>query len=178
MNLENTSQANQEKWSKLHDIYSRYKNTMYSVAYDISKNFYDAEDIVETSLMKLMDILDKIDPREIPTSRCKNLVITITKNTAIDLLRKTARESMTGEIIESRHSSKSAEDLHIEHENIRNILKGIEALDEIYRDVLRLKGLLRMSSKEAAQILNVNEFCVNTRYMRAKRLLAKELEKM
>ena len=45
-----------ENLSKFHRIYEKYKNTMYIVAYDISKNSHDAEDIVENSLIKVIYI--------------------------------------------------------------------------------------------------------------------------
>jgi|GEM_PF-4774948 len=74
-----------ENLSKFQRIYVKYKNTMYSVAYDILKNSHDAEDIVETSLIKVIDILNNIDDAEIGSSRCKNLMITITKNALFGL---------------------------------------------------------------------------------------------
>ena len=42
-----------EDKSKFARIYSLYKYTMYSVAYDISKCVEDAEDIVEESFIKV-----------------------------------------------------------------------------------------------------------------------------
>lgn len=73
-----------EDKSKFARIYSLYKYTMYSVAYDISKCVEDAEDIVEESFIKVIGILKKIDEADIERPRCKNLMITITKNTAIE----------------------------------------------------------------------------------------------
>lgn len=79
---------NEKDLSKFQRIYDQYKNMMYWVAYDITKNTHDAEDVVQLSLIKLIDILYRIEEEEIGRSRCKNLLITITKNTAIDHLRK------------------------------------------------------------------------------------------
>ena len=77
---------NEKDLSKFQRIYDQYKNMMYWVAYDITKNTHDAEDVVQLSLIKLIDILYRIEEEEIGRSRCKNLLITITKNTAIDHL--------------------------------------------------------------------------------------------
>ena len=45
---------------------------MYSVAFDITKNVHDVEDIVQLSFIHLIDILYKIDAEEIGMPRCKN----------------------------------------------------------------------------------------------------------
>lgn len=70
---------NEKDLSKFQRIYDQYKNMMYWVAYDITKNTHDAEDVVQLSLIKLIDILYRIEEEEIGRSRCKNLLITITK---------------------------------------------------------------------------------------------------
>ena len=49
-----------EDKSKFARIYSLYKYTMYSVAYDMSKCVEDAEDIVEESFIKVIGILRKL----------------------------------------------------------------------------------------------------------------------
>ena len=74
----------EEKRSKFERIYSEYRITMYSVAFDVTKNYHDAEDIVEEALVKVIGILNKIDPENIGTQKCKNLMITIAKNQAVD----------------------------------------------------------------------------------------------
>ena len=64
---------NEKDLSKFQRIYDQYKNMMYWVAYDITKNTHDAEDVVQLSLIKLIDILYRIEEEEIGRSRCKNL---------------------------------------------------------------------------------------------------------
>lgn len=167
---------NGDDLNKFHLIYEKYKNTMYSVAYDISQNSHDAEDIVQVSLVKLINILYRIDKEDVPNPRCKNLMITITKNTAIDHLRKSGHSPVPYENIEKLETSRSSEDLYIETEDYQNLIKCINELKDKYKDVLRLRVLLNLNSKETAQILNINEINVNTRFMRAKKLLASDLK--
>ena len=52
---------NEKDLSKFQRIYDQYKNMMYWVAYDITKNTHDAEDVVQLSLIKLIDILYRIE---------------------------------------------------------------------------------------------------------------------
>ncbi len=166
----------EENLSKFQKLYNQYKNTMYSVAYDISKNMQDAEDIVEEALIKVIGILYKIAENEINTTKCKNLMITITKNTAIDFIRKRERGPIPFECIDSYQENRNVEDLYIDTENYKELIECISQLNEKYRDVLRLKVLYELNSKEIASILNISEINVNMRFMRAKKLLKEKLK--
>ena len=159
--------------SKFEQIYSEYLHTMYSVAFNILNNVYDAEDVVEESLIKVIGILNKIDEADICRPRCKNLMITITKNTAIDFIKRADKKINYAETVQPL---KSAEDLYIETEDYQELIMLINDLDEKYRDVLRLRLLHHLSAKETGKILNITEFSVNTRFMRAKALLKEKLK--
>lgn len=165
---------NEKDLSKFQRIYDQYKNMMYWVAYDITKNTHDAEDVVQLSLIKLIDILYRIEEEEIGRSRCKNLLITITKNTAIDHLRKASHAPIPFETVEKPDTSRSAEDLYIETEDYKKLIQCIDKLDEKYTERL----LHHLSARETAKILNISEFNVNTRLLRAKRLLAELLREV
>lgn len=166
---------NEMNLSKFRRIYELYKNMMYLVAYDICKNSHDAEDVVENSLIKVIGVLDEIQDEEIARPRCKNLMITITKNTAIDFMRKDGRMPMPCMDVDECQTEKSAEDLYIEMENYEELIACIDELDENYRDVLRLRILHHLNAKETGDILNISEYNVNTRLMRARKLLADKL---
>lgn len=169
---------NEKDLSKFQQIYEQYQNMMYWVAYDITKNTHDAEDVVQISLIKLIDILYKIKEEEIGQPRCKNLLITITKNTAIDHLRKASHAPIPFETIEKPDTGRSAEELYIETEDYKKLIQCIDKLDDKYTEVLRLRLLHHLSAREAAKILNISEFNVNTRLLRAKRLLAELLREV
>ena len=143
---------NEKDLSKFQRIYDQYKNMMYWVAYDITKNTHDAEDVVQLSLIKLIDILYRIEEEEIGRSRCKNLLITITKNTAIDHLRKASHAPIPFETVEKPDTSRSAEDLYIETEDYKKLIQCIDKLDEKYTEVLRLRLLHHLSARETANI--------------------------
>ena len=162
---------NEKDLSKFQRIYDQYKNMMYWVAYDITKNTHDAEDVVQLSLIKLIDILYRIEEEEIGRSRCKNLLI-------IDHLRKASHAPIPFETVEKPDTSRSAEDLYIETEDYKKLIQCIDKLDEKYTEVLRLRLLHHLSARETAKILNISEFNVNTRLLRAKRLLAELLREV
>uniref|UniRef100_UPI0025A63E5C RNA polymerase sigma factor n=4 Tax=Lachnospirales TaxID=3085636 RepID=UPI0025A63E5C len=70
----------------------------------------------------------------------------------------------------------SIEDLYIEMEDYQKVISCIDEMDDKYRDVLRLKILHHLNSKETGKILNISEYNVNVRFMRAKAILARKLE--
>lgn len=166
----------EEDLSKFRHIYERYKNMMYQVAFNVAKNQHDAEDIVQLSLIKLIDILYRIDESEVETPRCKNLLITITKNTAIDHIRKANHAPIPYETVEKTEAGRSTEDLYIETEDYKTVIQLINELDDKYKEILRLRILHHLTSKETAQILNITEYNVNTRLSRAKKVLAEKLK--
>lgn len=166
---------NQEDMSKFLRLYEKYKRMMYSVAYDISKNTHDAEDIVENSLIKVIEILHSIDAGDIDKSRGKNLMITITKNTAIDHTRKNENKVIPCDYMEQLQNGKSAEELYIDMENYQEVIAYLDKLEEKYRDVLRLRILHGLNAKETGKLLGITEYNVNTRFMRAKAMLAQRL---
>lgn len=166
----------EENLSKFQRLYEKYKNTMYSVAYDILKNTHDAEDAVEISLIKVIHMLDRIHSDDIDKPKGKNLMITVTKNASIDYLRKRENSPIPCEYIEDKHGEKNLEELYIEAEDYQDVIRCIDEMDDKYRDVLRLRVLYHLSSKEVGKVLNITEYTVNVRFMRAKAILSKKLE--
>lgn len=167
---------NPENLSKFQRIYKRYHNMMYLVAYDILKNVHDAEDTVEISLIKVIEILNKINADDIDKPRGKNLMITITKNSALDHKKKFESKIIPQEYVENYRVDKSAEEIYVNMENYQELMECINELDDKYKDVFRLKVIYELSSKEIGNLLNITEQNVNMRYMRAKTMLKQKLE--
>lgn len=165
-----------ENYCKFQRIYNRYRNTMYCVAYDILKNVHDAEDVVEVSLIKVIGIINKIDEEDIDKPRGKNLMITISKNTALDHKKKFENKIIPEEDIELHRTDKSAEDIYVDMENYQELMKCINELDDKYKDVFRLRVIYELNSKEISNLLNISEQNVNIRFMRAKAKLRQKLE--
>lgn len=91
-------------------------------------------------------------------------------------MRKSENGPVPCEYIEDHQTDKSIEDLYIEMEDYQKVISCIDEMDDKYRDVLRLKILHHLNSKETGKILNISEYNVNVRFMRAKAILARKLE--
>lgn len=163
--------------TKTERIYHCYRNTMYSVALNISGNEYDAEDIVEEALIKIMKYSHRIDVEDIGGIRCKNLIITITKHTAYDWNKKFKKEIVLEESqIVQENLFKDTQEIFFEMEDYRNLIQCMDQLKEQYRDVLRLRILHGFSARETGEIMGLDEAHVNVYLMRAKKELQKILK--
>lgn len=166
----------EEERTKCEQIYLAYKNTMYRVAFAITKNHHDSQDVVAESMMKVIRVLKKVTPESIGTKKCKNLMIVITENAAFDYLRKAKREAACLERMETEETCTDAEAFCLEMENYQELTECINSLDLKYREILYLKVQHGLDPGEIAGILNISRANVNMRFMRAKGLLAERLK--
>lgn len=69
---------NEHGRGKLEALYIKYCNDMFRVAYRVLKDWYLAQDAVQTAFLKLADNLDKID--EINCNKTRAFVVIIVRN--------------------------------------------------------------------------------------------------
>lgn len=77
--------GSEEDRTKLEQIYIKYKKLMYYIAVDILKDTHESEDVVQNSIIKTANYIEKID--DINSNKTKHLIVTIVKSTAIDIYR-------------------------------------------------------------------------------------------
>ncbi|MBP2239880.1 RNA polymerase sigma-70 factor (ECF subfamily) [Cytobacillus eiseniae] len=107
-------------------------------------------------------------------SRPKTWLFTIARNIAIDEMRKEKKEKDKQQKFahyQVHHEIKSPEDIYRLTETNKEIYQTIQTLKQSYRDVLILKGIKEMSSKETAEILNWSENKVRVTYNRGLKAL-------
>lgn len=166
------SPQDQEKFDV---IYHMYRRAMYGLAYSITKNRFDAEDVVQISMMKVAGVLRRIPRDEIEKPSCRGLLTAITKNSAIDYLRRCKNNPVPVERFRNA-GLPSTEEQYIKAEELQMITKYIGELPENYREVLRLRVLDQLSAKETADIMCTSAANVNTLLGRARKQLGEKLE--
>lgn len=157
-------------------IYHMYRQAMFGVAYSITKNKFDAEDVVQISLVKLIGILHKISRDEVSEPSCKGLLVTITRNSAIDFLRRRKNMPIPMELPWNA-GIPSTEEIYMKADELQTIVKYIGKLPENYRDVLRLRVLYQLSAKETADIMCISAANVNTMLRRARKQLLADIRR-
>lgn len=158
--------------SKFQALYALYSGSMYAAAYKILNQ---AEDAVQLSLIKVIRNLDRVTAEEMSDIRTKNFLMTITRNTAIDMYRKRQKQPISSEEIEMEIApfAPSTEEIFFDRVSVTDLAAAISQLDQKYKDVLRLYYINELSSKEIGELLNLSQFTVNSRLQRARGKLGK-----
>ena len=68
----------------LEEIYNKYHKTIYGIAFSILKNKDDSEDIVQSVFIKI----HTLDKSKLPKENVSSWLYTLTKNEALQFLRK------------------------------------------------------------------------------------------
>ena len=146
-----------EEKSKFEIVYIKHRKVMMLEA----KKYLDeklAEDAVHTAFVKIADNIKKIDdPADIKT---RNFVVIITRNTALDMLKKLGREAELSENL-------------VQTEQTPLTDSPLEKLSKTYRDVLIFHYQYGYSMPETAKLLGLSRDAVYKRIDRAKQELAK-----
>ena len=163
-----------EDKTKLEQIYVKYKNLMYYIANDILNDSHESEDVVQTSIIKIANYIEKID--DINCNKTKHLIVTIVKSTSIDIYRK-KKNNYTVDIDEVKNRIESydlpIDDLIIAIEDKKELSEKLAKLKSEYADVLTLKYYHQFNDNEIADILNIKSGNVRIRIYRAKIALRK-----
>ena len=164
-------ETNEEK-NQFEQLYIKYKQDMYAVAYGILKNKEDAEDAVHQSFLKIADNFSKVS--QIPCHELKAYIVIICRNTAINIYRQNQnRAEHSTELFETEIVDES----YFEKQNYDELLLAIKQLPQIYKDVIYLYFLQEFSAKETATQLEISSGLVRQRALRAKKMLKDILER-
>lgn len=153
--------------------HNKYKKLLYKYIFDILKNHSDTEDALQMSWLKFANNINKV--KEQTETKIVNYLITIAKNTAIDIYNKKNNiVSVENEEALNMNVISKYNDIYfyVEHEDFKNVIKSIE---KEYLDVLLLKYVYGYSIKEISEILHITETNVGTRIYRAKLMIKERL---
>jgi RNA polymerase sigma-70 factor (ECF subfamily) len=164
-------------------IMRRYNQRIYRIARSIVTDDAAAMDIVQEAHIKAYTKINDFRGE----TRFFAWLAAITRNEALMYVRKYKREvSMQDDEIQffeqSHKESHPAEpealpDTLLENKQIQSLIdKNIDKLPENFRTVFILRAVEQFSVKETAQILDIKEETVKTRFFRAKRLLKEQIQ--
>lgn len=149
-------------------LYNLYNKAMFNLAYRMTNNREDAEDILQETFLECFRMLDSFRFESTFGAWLKTILI----NRSINHLRKKKVILVLQE---------NLPDLHEEEENeikydTRKVFKGIEMLPDGYRIILTLYLLEGYDHSEIAQILGITESTSKSQYSRAKDKLRKMIQ--
>ena len=147
-------------------LYLRYRNNVYGYVLSILRDDHEAEDATQTVFMKLVSVIHKYEPRQVPFTAW---ILRVARNVAIDSLRR-RRAVLFEEVIESgRPADDSGRDRRW------GLEQALETLTEDQRDVVVLRHLVGLSPGEIADRMGRTESSIHGLHHRARRALSREL---
>jgi len=159
----------EEDRSKLEQIYIKYKNLMYYIANDILHNTHESEDVVQSSIIKIANYIEKID--DINCNKTKSLIVTIVKSTSIDIYRrKKDKYFIDLDEVSGRIESDEVplDDVVIRLDQAKELTEKLSKLKNEYANILTLKYYHQFNDKEIAEVLNITNENARIRLYRAK----------
>jgi RNA polymerase sigma-70 factor (ECF subfamily) len=157
-------------------LVQEYSTTIYRVAYSVTRNAADAEDVVQETFLRVLKHIDKLS--EVRDYRV--WLVRIAWNLVLDRKRRAktrpqaddfedvARVLPTGEM--------SAEKKVITAQRHAHILRLIDTLPVREREVLLLSAVNELSTVEIALVLKTTDSTIRSRLYRARHALAAMLE--
>ncbi len=147
---------------------------MFYIANEILKDIYESQDVVQTSILKLANYVDKIE--YVNCNKTKHLIVTIVRNTAIDNYRRKKNHPVmdldnNDNLLESNDAS--LDELVIRLSEAKELADKLAQLKIEYADILALKYYHEFNDKEIAEILGISHENVRIRLNRARAALKK-----
>ena len=150
---------------------------LYRVAYSITKNKVDAEDLVQETLLRAYRAIERFDGRY-----PRAWLLTIMRNAQINRVRRKRPELMKdpdttmSQLADESTEAADAETQIMDQTMSAPIETALNSLSEKYRSVVDLVDINELSYKEAAETLGIPVGTVMSRLHRARRNIREQLE--
>jgi RNA polymerase sigma-70 factor (ECF subfamily) len=173
----NAAVATPDRAVELTALVNEYSGTLYRVAFSISRNTAEAEDMVQETFLRVLRHRDRLP--EIRDARV--WLIRITWNLVLDRKRRQKTRPENEDISELARvlpaKEMRADQAVIGAQRHARVLALIDELPAKERQALLLSALEELSNAEIASVLNITESSVRSRLFRARRDLAEKLRK-
>lgn len=152
-------------------FYKLYSKAMYNIAYRITNNELDAEDVLQESFVSAFRNVDSYRGTASIGAWLKRIVI----NNALTAVRKRKVDLTPVEAYDELVDFSDNENDDMLYLNVERIRNAIQLLPDGYRVVFSLYLMEGYDHKEIASILNISESTSKSQYNRSKKKLQKIL---
>jgi len=143
----------------LEQLYQKYGNLVYGIAFGILKNKEDSEDTVQNVFCKLY----KMDKEKLPSDKEACWLYTLSKNEAISLYRRKNEDVDLDSIYEIEENNNEID----KSIDILEFNRLINSLNEKEKQIISLKILSELSFDEIAKFLNEPVGTIKWRYYKS-----------
>lgn len=159
--------------NKLEEIYMLYRKLLYFKAYHILNDYHEAEDVVQSAIIKICDHLEKIN--DIRCNKTKGFLVIIVKNIAINVYNQRKRKPFVDmvkvESILDEDIDINPEQYLIKVDNAEWVARKLASINTEYADILVLRYTYQFSNDEIAHLLDMSESNVRVKLYRARKAL-------
>jgi RNA polymerase sigma-70 factor, ECF subfamily len=161
-------------------LWERHSNTVFKVAYRITKNRDDAEDVIQEAWMRAYVHLNTFDG----SAKFSTWLTRIVINSALMTLRRkrahpeTSMEMTDGETWQPREfadQTKNVDELYVRHERAERLRRAICRLKPSLRNVVEIHQSNDSSVKEIAELAGLSVAATKSRLLRARAALSRDL---
>jgi RNA polymerase sigma-70 factor (ECF subfamily) len=140
-------------------LYLRHADEILRFVRTLVRDHHEAEDITQNVFIKLMRVIGKYEPREVPFSAW---IRKVARNVALDYLRE---RRMT--LFEDIHVADD-DRRQVGRERGRDLCEALNRLTEDQREVLVLRHIVGFSPAEIAKLLGKNENAIHALHHRGR----------
>lgn len=161
--------AQRGEMEALHFLYVRYSPDVLRYVRSFVKDHHEAEDITQNVFIKLMKVIGKYEPREVPFAAW---VLRVARNAALDHLR--ARRMTPCEEVRVQDDEQS----QVRHERGGELRQALAELPVEQREVLILRHIVGLSPVEIAAVLGKTESSIHGLHHRGRLTFKAALEEL
>ncbi len=154
--------------SKLEEIYLCYHKELFILAYEILKDYQEAEDVIHNAIIKLSNNLEKIS--DIKCKKTRSYLIIIVRNLSYDAYNNKKR--ITSIPFDEINQLPIKDEINLdEHmlkiEKTKEIAEKLNMVHPPYADIITLRYYNELSISEISKLLNITENNASVRINRA-----------
>ena len=157
----------EENEKGLEELYSKYHKMVYGIAFSIVKSKEDAEDIMQIVFTKIQEL----DKMKLPSDKEMTWLYTLTKNEALNYLKKKKGEFSLDTIYEIENKNNEIDE-KIDHIEFNRL---ISKLNKKEQEIISLKIVSNFSFQEISELLNEPVGTVKWRYYKSLRSIKRML---
>lgn len=146
----------ENKEKAVEELYNKYGKLIYGIAFSILKSKEDSEDILQNVITKIYNLnIDKL-----PTDKEATWIYTVTKNEALEFVKKKNKEVNIDDIYEIEDDNNELNKV-IDKESFNNLIKKLNKRE---KEIITLKIISNLSFKEIGSLIGEPISTVKWRY--------------
>ena len=171
--MDNTTKALRQNRTEAFDsLYRAYAPRLYRFAYSIIRSDADAQDVLQTTFLRIWEGRSSLDP----SKNISSYLYAIARNLCIDMLRhRLYAQLLPVEHMECSHNEVINQILG--NDGAAYIQAVVDALPARRREIFLLSRVSNMTYRQIAEHLNISENTVDTQMKRALSFLREKLTK-